>query len=487
VFKTVLYHSPIKNTLEIKGLQYVKMILSVKAKPRAAACPVNASYSSNWPIKIIFQMPTMPNPVIFYAPARGSWLGFIIAFCFLKTCLVALAQDESTASASLEQDAANLQLGPLHLHPRATAGVTYDDNIEFSPQDQKADFIWSIQPGIQAVVGDDANLVTYRDMHYDVLKLSPGDLIVQPLENWPGKLMILDYAPNFKFYDQNTEYNFVDQYANANLIWAMSKLILGFNQNYMLEKTTLIQVGQIATTQTIHSKLTAAYLLSDKTSLEGNFNFIDISYDLPGLIGYKEYNTEDWFNYIFVENLPISVGFLGGLDDVVDGQNQAYEQLRARARYNYSALLNFDASLGGELRQYENGHAQTISPVFSVSGNYRPTERTTVSLTGSRQQSASILNGSYSSTTGVFLGLQQGITDRFTVDANVGYYFSYYTPIDSIQSTYTENFYAAGLGLEAKIIRHLTSKISYQWQNRESEHAGNVNDNQINAQLTLSY
>lgn len=398
-----------------------------------------------------------------------------------------MAQDDSTGSTSLENDAAQLQLGPLHLHPRATTGVTYDDNIELSSDNQKADVIWSIHPGIQAVAGDDAGLITYRDMNYDVLNISPGDLIVHSPETWPGRVMILDYAPNFKFYDRYTDYNFIDQYATADLIYPMRKLILGFNQNYTLEKTTIIQVGQIATVQTIHSKLTAAYLLSDKTSVEGNFNFIDTSYDQPGLTGYTEYNTEDWFNYAVLENLPISAGVLAGFDDVVDSQNQTYEQLRARARYNFSEKLNFDASVGGELRQYENGHSQTISPVFSLSGSYQPTVRTTLSVTGSRQQYASILNGYYYSSTGINLNLRQDITDRFTAEAHVGYVFSDNTSINNGVASYTENYYTAGLGLEAKIIRHLTGKISYQWQNRQSQNNGDANENQISAQLTLSY
>jgi hypothetical protein len=428
----------------------------------------------------------MPKQSITTFFERRTW-AYFITFCFFKTCLTSWAQDESSSGSSLEKDATELQLGPLHLHPALTTGVTYDDNITFSPTSPMKDVIWSIHPGIQAVAGDDAALINYRDMNYDILSLSPGDVIIQPPEDWPGKLLILDYDPNFKFYDRYTTYNFANQYATVNLMYAMSRLILGFNQNYTLEKTAIIQIGQIATEQTIHSKVTAAYLLSDKTSMEGNFNFIDISYDQPGLTGYTEYNTEDWLNYAVIENLPVSAGILAGFDDVIDGQNQTYQQLRARARYNYSEKLRFDASVGGELRQYENGHSQTLSPVFSVTGIYQPTVLTTLSLTSFRQQYASLYDGFYDSKTGVALELRQGLTDRFMVDASFGNYFLDYTPINNDESSYSEDYYAVGLGLEAKIIRHLTGKISYQWQDRQSGHSGDASENQVNAQLTLSY
>jgi hypothetical protein len=61
-----------------------------------------------------------------------------------------------------------------------------------------------VQPALQAVAGDDAALIAYRDQHLDVLNLAPGNFIVQPPEAWPGKLLILDYGPRFHIFDRYT-------------------------------------------------------------------------------------------------------------------------------------------------------------------------------------------------------------------------------------------------------------------------------------------
>lgn len=426
--------------------------------------------------------------------ARRNWMSALAAFSFFKAGTCVLAQDasaktpdDSAAKTSVEKAPLELRLGPLDLHPRVTTGLTYDDNILFSSANPEADTFWTIQPALQAVIGDDAALINARDQGGGALGLTPGSLIVQPPEAWPGKIFVLDYAPSFKFYDQYTAYNAIDQSATFSLLWPMNKLILGFRQDYQSQKATIIEAGQMATTETIATALSAAYQFGEKTSLESNFRRLSIGYDQPGLTGYTEYNTEDWLNYVVTEGLPVSVGVLAGLDEVANQQGQTYEQLRARARYNYTEKLAFDASVGGELRQYDNGSPDTLSPVFTIAGAYRPAERTTVSLTGYRQQNASVFNGYNYTSTGATLSLRQGITDRYTADLSVGYYTVDYAPTSGALIKYTDEYSTARIGLEAKIIRHLTGKIFYQLISRLSGVGGGINDNQAGVQLILSY
>jgi hypothetical protein len=390
---------------------------------------------------------------------------------------------KSTSAASSEK----LSFGPFNLHPRAEAGLTYDDNILFSPSNTEADVIWNIQPGLQAVAGDDAALISYRDNGNDVIGLSAGSLIIQPVTDWPGKLLMLDYAPRFQFYDHYTANNFVDQFANLNFLLPFSKLVLGFNSGYQLQKTTIIEAAQFARVETSSSTLSVAYRISEKSSLESDLHFNLVSYDQPGLTGYKEFGTESWFNYFVAAGLYASAGVLAGQDEVADGQNQTYEQLRARARYDYTEKLVLDISAGTELRQYENGHAQTLTPVFSAAAEYRPAARTTVRLTGYRQQYSAIFNGDYYISTGATMDLRQGVTERFTVDVSIGFFAQDNTPITIVSPSYTDDYYSARIGLEAKIIWHLNGDIYYQRVSRLSQTGGDINDNQAGLQFNLSY
>ncbi len=425
-----------------------------------------------------------------------NWIGIVAAFGCFRADSPALAQ--TTAATSSSDNAAagspmnipplSLTLGPLNLHPRATVGVVSDDNLLFTSSHQESDLIWSVQPGLQAVAGDDAALIAYRDLGYDPLNITPGNLIVQPPDNWTGKIFTLDYAPRFKFYDQYTTYNAVDEFATVNLLWPMNKLILGFRQDYQLQQATIIEANQFASTETIPTTLSAAYQFGDKTSVESDLRRIGVSYDHAGLIGYTEYNTENWFNYDLTESMPVSVGVLAGYDAVaISHQDQTYEQLRARVRYIFTEKLVFDASAGGEVRQYENGESDSFNPVFTVSGSYRPTERTTISLSGYGQQNAQIFNGYNYTSTGINLGVSQGITDRFTANVSVGYFVIDYKAITSARANYSDDYYTAHVGLQAKIVRHLTGQVYYDLISIQRSASGDINDNKIGVNLTLSY
>ena len=400
--------------------------------------------------------------------ARRNWLSVLVAFGFLKTGTHAVAQNQAAAktpgdagtASALDKLPMELTLGPLTLHPRADAGFTADDNILFTVK-PVSDTIWKFQPALQMVMGDDAALIAYRDQNasMNVFGLTPGSLIVQPPEAWPGKLLVVDYGPRFQFYDAHSENNAIDEFAHLSILWPLSRLILGFQQTYELQQGTIIEASRLGSTETIATTLAAAYQFGEKTSLESDFHRIGLNYDQAGLTGYTEYNTEDWLNYELTPDMPVSVGVLAGYDEVTGNQNQTYEQLRARLRYIFTQKLAFDASVGGELRQYENGKGDTLSPVFSVAAAYRPAERTTLSLTGYRQLSAANFNGYNYASTGATLGVHQGITDRYAADLSVGYSILDYSAVSRNLSSYADDYYTARLGLDVKILRHLNGQI----------------------------
>ena len=410
----------------------------------------------------------------------------LVAFALLSASL-AVAQDDSSAKTSLVKNLLDLRLGPFDLHPRLAAGWTYDDNILLAPANKEADSEWLIQPALQAVAGDDAALIAFRDQNWDVLSLSPGSLIIQQPETWPGELLILDYGPRFQIFDKYTANNSLDEFGTLSLLLPMSKWIFGFNQNYQLQKTEIIEFDQRATVETISSALSAACQIGDTTSLESNFRRVSVDYQTRGLTGYTEYNTEDWFNYEVEPDLPVSLGVLAGQDDVTGRQDQTYEQVRARARYTHTEKLQFDVSAGGELRQYQNGNPGTLRPVFTVAAEYRPAERTTLRLTASRQQYASINNGYNYAATGAGLEVRQGITDRFIAALSSGYYSEDFTGLSRGTISYTGDYYIARISLEAKIVRHLKGQIFYQLISSRAQTSSVVNDNQTGVQLTLSY
>ena len=433
-------------------------------------------------------------------------ISIIAAFTFLAAGSLALSQtasdtatnaatgktgsagNNSSAESGVKNNRLEMRVGPFDLHPRLSAGLTYDDNILLTSANRETDTEWIIHPALQAVAGDDAALVAYRDQNYDVLSLAPGGLIVQQPDVWPGKFVIVDYGPGFQLFDKYTANNHIDEFGTLNVVWPMSKLILGLKQDYQSQKTELIEFDRRTAVETITTTLSGAYQFGEVTSMESDFRRISVNYDQPGLTGYTEYNTEDWFNYQVTEYMPVSLGVLAGEDDVANHQNQTFEQLRARARYSFTEKLAFDVSGGGELREYENGKHATLDPVFTVAAEYKPTERTSLRLGGLRQQYASIFNGYNYSTTGATLELRQEITDRYTASVTGGYYSLDFTAANSGVMPYTGDYYLARMSFDAKIVRHLDCQIFYQYLSSKSQiNSGSVSDDQTGIQLNLTY
>ncbi|HEY3856171.1 MAG TPA: hypothetical protein VGO67_17425 [Verrucomicrobiae bacterium] len=438
--------------------------------------------------------------------SRRIGLGIAIAFGFVAAALPTIAQTQANAETnaspatnspvakadsssddSLGKGPFEMRAGPFKFHPRVTAGMIYDDNILLNGTGKEADEEWVIHPAIQAVAGDDAALIDYRDNKYDILGLNPGTFIVQQPDAWPGKFLVIDYGPQFQLFDKYTANNHVDQLGTLNLIWPVGKLILGLKQDYNLSKTEIVEFDQRTTVETINTALSAAYQLSEATSIESNFRRIGIGYDQAGLTGYTEYNTEDWFNYQVSEEMPVSLGVLAGEDVVTKHQSQTYEQLRARARYNYTEKLVFDASVGAELRQYQSKSTDTLNPVFTVAGEYRPAVRTSLRLSGFRQLYASIFNGYNYTATGAALEVRQGITERFTAAVSGGYYNLEFIGVVPNTTDYTGEYHFARASLDAKILRHLSGQIFYQYLGTKSQSVNSIVDNQTGFQLTLSY
>jgi len=439
-----------------------------------------------------------------------KWIIAMAAFTISEAGGIAIAQSNSTFNEIPSTDVATnsvvrvlsidpsmqsgvaqkidqLRIGPFDLHPQFSVGATYDDNVLLSSTNKEVDTVWQIHPSLQAVAGDDAALIGYRDQNIDVLSLSPGNLVIQQPDSWPGSLLILEYGPVFQIFERYTANNSIDQFATFKLLVPLRKFIFAIEQEYQLQKTDIIEFGSRTDVQTVSTYISAAYKFDDKASFESDFQRVGVEYYQSGLTGFAEYKTENWLNYAVSDNLPVSLGVVAGLDDVAGGQNQTFQQLRLRCRYNFTQKTTFDASAGGEFRQFENGLPETFLPVFDIACQYQFAERTWLKVSASRQQYASIYNGYNYASTGVALEVRQGITDRLTAALTSGYYSLDFSPINNTLAAYSGYYYIARISLEAKIARHLTGQIFYQGVSSHSQVNGDYTDNQTGLQFTLNF
>ena len=161
--------------------------------------------------------------------------------------------------------------------------MIYDDNLLLTTASKEADEEWNIQPAPQAVAGDKAAVVAYRDNETIALNLSPGYLVTQKETDWPGKLLILDYGPGFQLFDKYTANNSIDQFATLDFLWPLTRLILGVRQEYRLQKMAIIEASRRSTVEYIPTTFSATYQFDEKMSWESDLRRFSLGYDSPGL------------------------------------------------------------------------------------------------------------------------------------------------------------------------------------------------------------
>src|SRR5438045_6362785 len=108
--------------------------------------------------------------------------------------------------------------------------------------------------------------------------------------------------------------------------------------------------------------------------------------------------------------------------------------MNVRAHYVVSGKLSRSLSAGLEFRQF--GDLDSVSPVYEITGTYRPFENTVITIGGSRRtvSSASLAGQDYTDTN-ISLTFSQRLLSRVTVSLGVGYLNSDYLSATTGAST----------------------------------------------------
>jgi hypothetical protein len=161
---------------------------------------------------------------------------------------------------------------------------TYDDNITLSPDNRREDFYGTIAPEIILGFGD----VTDREENY----------------------VLLDYSPSAYFFLDNSEFNTIDQIAQLEGQWHLSRLTLSLSQDIRSVQSanldvasgtggfinqTSLDIGGRQRLNTYSTHFDAAYELTGKTSLRAGLNYA--LNDYQDLIGSKVFSGTLGFDY----------------------------------------------------------------------------------------------------------------------------------------------------------------------------------------------
>ena len=260
---------------------------------------------------------------------------------------------------------------------------------------------------------------------------------------------------------------------------------------------------------------TSRYEISPKTSVEVNGGFNRTDYNDRRLIGSDEFFNQNWINNQVSSKVNLGFGLGAGVLTQDRGPKQTYERALLRAIYVVTGKLDLTASAGIEWRQYRAFNnvvgliiltptnvtftttniaekaASRISPVFDIGANYRPREGTAIRIDlFRRDQNSPTLAGYNYIRTGVNVGLQQRLWERFT--ASFGGTFensSYHAELRNQNVTREDYYYAVNAGLNALITQRWLAGVAVQHRSSDSNEKGGTifDNNQVIVQTSYSF
>jgi hypothetical protein len=207
----------------------------------------------------------------------------------------------------------------------------------------------------------------------------------------------------------------------------------GLSQSYSSSSQPLIQTGRQTDTEQFQTGVSAGYHFNSKWMLDLGVNHSILS--ASQFTSSRTWSTMDWLNYQLTPRISIGAGLGGGYEDVNSGSDMTYEQVQARLNLHVAEKINLALNGGGEVRQIIGAGGDPLAnPICGASVLYTPFQFTTLSLSGNRAVSASLLQGQITESTDISLGLNQRLFGLVYLTVSGGYRNTRYILSNSVMA-----------------------------------------------------
>jgi hypothetical protein len=362
--------------------------------------------------------------------------------------------------------------------PHIQATVTYDDNIFIQPDHERADFIFTLAPGVMFGYWElEAQRQDYLGETRDADALAQRAL---------GNFLIVDYTAYLLGFARTSSENTLDHDGRVAFRWELAKLTLGATLHAESKTEADPDVGQRVKVRRLAIDIASRYQLSEKTTV--GLTLSNRVNDPEGFIQTTEWRAEGFAEYAVTPLIQLGLGIAGGRLSVTEGSDQAFEQVLARAQYSFSDKLNVQFSGGVEFRQFDTSNNDRTNPVFALGFDWRPATATQFILQAYRRTSASALNVNENvNTTGFEATFRRLLGGGLQFSLTGGYYAANYIFIGGNEPR-TDNFIFVRPGLLYQFTDRLHAGITYQYRRNESNnHQFQFSNNQVTAEITLRF
>jgi hypothetical protein len=367
-----------------------------------------------------------------------------------------------------------------HFSLELSVRAVYDDNVNITAVDHKADMYVSIQP---------------------VLILGVGD-IMDRQENY----LRLDYAPSVFLFIDHSDLNAFEHLVHIQGQYLFTRLKLNLTQDVQILDGANLDAATTAgpvnnrinldvsarTRVDIYStRLSASYDFTGKIFASSELS-ASIS-DYHSLISSQVFSGNLFLNYAYSQKLTVGVGGSAGFDEVDDpNPGQKFEQINGRLSYQLTGKISLNASGGVEFRQFGGGsdRSQNVSPVFDIGASYQPFDGTTLALSASRRtlNSASLAAQDFTNTS-LTITARQRLFRKVTFGIATGLENAdYFSTLTGVDSTRTDNYYFVEPSLDVAVTRFWSVGVYYLYRKSDSSiESFSFYDNQFGIRTSLKF
>jgi hypothetical protein len=361
---------------------------------------------------------------------------------------------------------------------RLETSLTYDDNIFIQPNNKQADFYFGITPLIAVGWGAfqaDPTIVTGVGSRFP--QVAARDV--------SGNAFLFRYAPTALLFVHHRDQDAVNEDVMLSGRWVTDKLTMEASGRFQTLSAPDIDVGNRINSEVTSGLLNANYQMTQRTSIDARFALERDSYQ--GGLDSTDLEFSALLNYQLLPKTMVGLGAGLGYTTIEDGENQYYEQGLLHLRWEPTAKLSFEGTVGLEVREISSGPDRT-TPVFEFGANYALADSTSVRLSASRriETSALFLDQDIERTT-VEASIRQRFLHKIYVTASGGFEHLDYVDAGAAANR-TDSFGYFGLESAWEVTKFLSLKASYRYENDHSTNGDfsfrrNLADLQCNIQF----
>ena len=367
--------------------------------------------------------------------------------------------------------------GRWRVAPHLDVTGTYDDNIFIKPENEVADYILTLAPGVALGFWDE------EEERERYLARQHGASVI---ERGGGSFLMVDYTAILLGFARTSSQNAFDHDARFAWRWNVGKLTVGGGVHAESKSETNADVGGRIRRKTLTAEVRASYDLSAKTALEvALFNTYN---DPEDFVRTVEWRGEAYASYAATPLVKLGLGVAAGRVDVEGGDDRTFGQVFAAAAYSMGEKLEFGARGGVEFRQSDGPSGDTASPIFELRARWVPAAETRVGLEAYRRLETSSLRPDQDILlTGVALTFQRELRAGFHFIFEGGYQVSEYTGGTGAADR-TDRYYFVRPGLLYNFAHWGNARVTYVHRRNDSNRsASSFDNNQISVQVSLIY